>query len=151
MAPEIGHQWPSGHFPQEGDDVQKKTCVLAGLAVAATGGVLLSGSPAHAQSDLVQGHRHHHYRHYSSNRNTNWNRNHNRVVVRVNVHNSNHNVAVADREREDEDFGFFRHRGCGSRCGFERDGFRGRDDDDRDEGGDRIIVGNDIRSLGARD
>src|SRR5258708_1455644 len=109
MAPDIGHQWPSSHFLPEGDDVQKKTCALASLAVAATAGVLLSGSPASAQSTLVQGHRHH-----SVNRNSNWNRNrnHNRVVVRVNVHNSNRNVAVADRERGDEDFGLFRNRGC---------------------------------------
>ena len=83
---QIGHQWRSAHLAQEGDDVQKKTFALAGLAVAAAGGVLLSGSPAQAGA-LVQGHRHHH--HYSShrnyNRNANWNRNRHRVVVRVNV------------------------------------------------------------------
>jgi hypothetical protein len=137
-------------FPQEGDDVQKKTCTLTGLAVAMAGGVLLTGSPANAQSTLVQWRRHHHHsRHYSVNRNTNFNRNRNRVVVRVHVHNSNRNVAIADRERDD-DFGLFR-RHCRFDCfrRFDDDRF-GRDDDDRD-GGDRIIVGNDFRSLGSRD
>jgi hypothetical protein len=138
-------------FLQEGDDVQKKTCALTGLAVAMAGGVLLTGSPANAQSTLVQWRRHHHHRHYSANRNVNLNRNRNRVVVRVNVHNSNHNVAIADRER-DHDFGLFRHHRCRFDCfrGFDDDRF-GRDDDDRDDGGDRIIVGNDFRSLGSRD
>jgi hypothetical protein len=144
-------------FPQEGDDVQKKTYALAGLAVAAAGGVLLTGSPANAGA-LVQGHRHHHYSsHRSYNRNANWNRNHNRVVVRVNVRNHNVNTAFAGRERErDDDFGLFRHR-CGSRCGgfnrfdrFDDDGGWGRDRDD-DDRGDNIIVGNDIRTAGDRD
>jgi hypothetical protein len=154
---QIGHQWPSYQFPQEGDDVQKKTYALAGLAVAAAGGVLLTGSPANAGA-LVQGHRHHHYsshRHY--NRNANWNRNRNGVVVRVNVRNRNVNTAWAggggfhrgwDR---DDDFGLFRHRrcgfGCGNRFGFDGDFGRDRDDDDR---GDNIIVGNDFRSGGNR-
>lgn len=134
--------------------MQKKTCALAGLAVAVTGGVLLTGSPSYAQSTLVQGHRHHHYS--SRNFNVNRNRNHNRVVVRVNVHNSNRNFAVADRERDFDDSGFLFRRRCHFGCGFNRfdDGFRrGRDfdDGDRDEGGDRIIVGNDFRSLGAGD
>ncbi len=136
--------------------MQKKTCALAGLAVAVTGGVLLTGSPAYAQSSLVQGHRHHHY---SSNRNynVNRNRNHNRVVVRVNVHNSNRNFAVADRgrERDFDDSGFLFRRRCHFGCGFDngfRRGGRDFDDGDRDEGGgDRIVVGNDIRSLGAGD
>jgi hypothetical protein len=138
-------------FPQEGDDVQKKTFALAGLAVAAAGGVLLTGSPANA-GVLVQGHRHHHYSsHRNYNRNANWNRNHNRVVVRVNVRNHNVNTAFADHERDehDSDFGLFRHRRCGFRCNrFDDDdrGF-GRDDDDR---GDNIIVGNDIRTAGDR-
>jgi hypothetical protein len=156
---QIGHQWPSNHFPQEGDDVQKKTFALAGLAVAAAGGVLLTGSPANAA--LVQGHRHHHYSsHRNYNRNANWNRNRNGVVVRVNVRNRNNNVAFAGRERErDDDFGLFRNRGggCGFGCGgrrfgrfdrFDDDDFgRDRDDDDR---GDNIIVGNDIRTAGDR-
>src|SRR3954447_3692734 len=105
-------------FPQEGDDVQKKTFALAGLAIAAAGGVLLTGSPAQAGT-LVQGHRHHHYSSRNYNRNANWNRNHNRIVVRVN--NRNFNTAFAGggfgRERDrDDDFGLFRHRGCGFGC-----------------------------------
>ncbi len=135
--------------------MQKKTCALAGLAaVAAASGVLVSSSPASAQSTLVQHHRH--WRHHSVNHNVNWNRNrnHNRVVVRVNVHNSNRNVAFAGNERRrgfDDDFGFFRHRRCHLGCGggFDNDDFgRGRDDDD--DRGDNIIVGNDFRSLGDR-
>lgn len=135
--------------------MQKKTFALAGLAVAAAGGVLLTGSPAQAGT-LVQGHRHHHYSSFrSSNRNANWNRNQNRVVVRVNVRNRNINTAFAGRERDD-DFGLFRGRGCrffscGRRFGrfdrFDDDRF-GRDDDDR---GDNIIVGNDFRTAGIRD
>lgn len=129
--------------------MQKKTCALTGLAIAVTGGVLLTGSPANAQSTLVQWRRHHHHaRHIAVNRNTNLNRNHNRVVVRVHVRNSNRNFAFADRERDD-DFGLFRHRRCGFDCfrRFDHDRF---DDDDRNDGGDRIIVGNDFRSLGTR-
>jgi hypothetical protein len=140
--------------------VQKTTFALAGLAIAAAGGMLITSSPAHAGA-LVQGHRHHHYSsHRNYNRNANWNRNHNRVVVRVNVRNRNVNTAFAGREREDE-FGFFRHRRCGFGCNrfnrfdrfdrFDRDddGFgRDRDDDDR---GDNIIVGNDFRTAGHRD
>ena len=131
--------------------MQKKTFALAGLAVAAAGGVLLSGSPADA-GVLVQGHRHHHYSSRNYNRNANWNRNHNRVVVRVNVRNHNVNTAFADRDHDehDSDFGLFRHRRhCGFRCNrFDDDerGF-GRDDDER---GDNIIVGNDIRTAGDR-
>ncbi|WP_329244193.1 hypothetical protein OG417_47360 [Actinoallomurus sp. NBC_01490] len=151
---QIGHHWPSRHFSQEGDDVQKRTYALAGLAVAAAGGVLITGSPAYAGA-LVQGHRHHH--HYSShrnhNRNLNFNRNHNRVLVRVNVRNRNVNTAWAgggfnrgfrDFDR-DSDFGLFRHRcrfGCG-RFGFDDDFGRDRDRDD-DDRGDNIIVGNDF-------
>jgi hypothetical protein len=131
--------------------VQNKTYALAGLAVAAAGGVLLTSSPAYAGA-LVQGHRHHHSSsHRNFNRNANWNRNHNRVVVRVNVRNHNVNTAFAGRERErDDDFGLFRHRHCGFRCNrFDNDDRDfGRDDDDR---GDNIIVGNDIRTAGARD
>jgi hypothetical protein len=137
-------------FPQEGDDVQKKTFALAGLAVAAAGGVLLSGSPADA-GVLVQGHRHHHYSSRNYNRNANWNRNHNRVVVRVNVRNHNVNTAFAGREHDenDSDFGLFRHRGCGFRCNRFEDEDRGfgREDEER---GDNIIVGNDIRTAGER-
>ena len=140
----------------------KKTCALAGLALATAGGVLLTGSPASAQGTLAQWHHHrHHYGHYSSHRNVNINRNrnHNRVVVRVNVRNRNNNIAFAGRERErfhENDFGLFRrcHFGCGNRFGrFGDDEFRGggfgrdRDDDDR---GDTIIVGNDFRALGDR-
>jgi hypothetical protein len=140
-------------FPQEGDDVQKKTFALAGLAVATVGGVLFTGSPANAGS-LVQGHRHHHYSSRNYNRNTNWNRNHNRVVVRVNVRNHNVNTAFAGRDRDDRDsdFGLFRHRGCGFRCNrFDDDeGDRGFGRDDDDDRGDRIIVGNDIRTAGDR-
>jgi hypothetical protein len=141
--------------------VQKRTYALAGLALAAAGGVLITSSPAQAGA-LVQGHRHHHYSsHRNYNRNANWNRNHNRVVVRVNVRNHNVNTAWAgggfrDHDRDDDDFGLFRHRGCRSSCNrFDRfdgdgDGFgrRDRDDDDR---GDNIIVGNDIRTAGDRD
>jgi hypothetical protein len=139
--------------------VQKKTYALAGLAVAAAGGVLLTSSPAQAGA-LVQGHRHHHYSsHRNYNRNANWNRNHHRVVVRVNVHNRNVNTAWAgggfrdgfrDHDRDD-DFGLFRrcHFGCNRFDRFDRDDFgRDRDDDDR---GDNIIVGNDIRTAGDRD
>jgi hypothetical protein len=143
--------------------VQKRTYTLAGLALAAAGGVLITSSPAHAGA-LVQGHRHHHYSsHRNYNRNANWNRNHNRVVVRV--VNRNVNTAWAgggfrgggfrDHDRDDDDFGLFRHRRCGFGCNrFDRfdgdgDGFgRDRDDDDR---GDNIIVGNDIRTAGDRD
>lgn len=136
--------------------MQKRTYALAGLAVAAAGGVLITGSPAYAGA-LVQGHRHHHYSsHRNYNRNTNLNRNHNRVVVRVNVRNHNVNTAFAGHEGRDreDDFGLFRHRRCGFGCGnrFDRfdgdgDGF-GRDrDDDR---GDNIVVGNDIRTAGDR-
>ena len=131
--------------------MQKRTFALAGLAVAAAGGVLIAGSPAYAGA-LVQGHRHHHYSSHNYNRNTNLNRNHNRVVVRVNVRNRNINTAFAGRERDD-DFGLFRHR-CGFGCNrfdrfdrFDRDRSFGRDDDDR---GDNIIVGNDIRTAGDR-
>jgi hypothetical protein len=140
-------------FPQEGDDVQKKTYALAGLAIAAAGGVLLSGSPAQAGA-LVQGHRHHHYssHHRNYNRNANWNRNRNGVVVRVNVRNHNVNTAWAGRDHDREsDFGLFRHhRGCGFSCnrGFDEGFGRDRDDDDR---GDNIIVGNDFRTAGDRD
>jgi hypothetical protein len=117
--------------------VQKKTCTLAGLAVAAAAGVLITGSPAYAGA-LVQGHRHHH----SWNRNANFNRNHNRVVVRVINHNVN--TAFADHERDDGDFGFFRrcHFGCNRFNRFDR-----FDDDrefDRDDRGDNIVVGNDF-------
>ena len=133
--------------------MQKKTFALAGLAVAAAGGVLFTGSPADA-GVLVQGHRHHHYSsHRNFNRNANWNRNHNRVVVRVNVRNDNVNTAFAgrDRDRDDDDFGLFRNRGrfrCNRFDRFDDDdrGF-GRDDEDR---GDNIIVGNDIRTAGDR-
>jgi hypothetical protein len=130
--------------------VQKRTYALAGLAVAAASGVLITGSPAYAGA-LVQGHRHHH--HYSShrnhNRNLNLNRNHNRVVVRVVNHNVNTAFAGGGFHRgfrdfdRDSDFGLFRHRcrfGCG-RFGFDDDFGRDRDDDDR---GDNIIVGNDF-------
>lgn len=133
--------------------MQKKTYALTGLAIAAAGGVLLTGSPAQAGA-LVQGHRHHHYSsHRNYNRNANWNRNRNGVVVRVNVHNDNVNTAWAGRDHDrDSDFGLFRHhRGCGFSCnrGFEHDGWgRDRDDDDR---GDNIIVGNDFRTAGNRD
>jgi hypothetical protein len=130
--------------------VQKKTYALAGLAVAAAGGVLLTSSPAYAGA-LVQGHRHHHSSsHRNYNRNANWNRNHNRVVVRVNVRNHNVNTAFAERERErDDDFGLFRNH-CGVRCvRFDDDRDRGRDRDD-DDRGDRIVVGNDIRTAGDR-
>lgn len=142
--------------------MHKRTYALAGLALAAAGGVLITSSPAQAGA-LVQGHRHHHYSsHRNYNRNANWNRNHNRVVVRV----VNHNVNTAwsggggfhrgfrDHDRDD-DFGLFRHRRCHFGCNnrFDRfddgDGFgRDRDDDDR---GDNIIVGNDIRTAGDRD
>lgn len=134
--------------------MQKKTFALAGLAVAAAGGVLLTGSPANA-GVLVQGHRHHHYSsHRNYNRNANWNRNHHRVVVRVNVRNHNVNTAFAGRERErDSDYGLFRHhRHCGFRCDrFDDDGDRGWGRDDDDDRGDNIIVGNDIRTAGSRD
>ncbi|MDN3359214.1 hypothetical protein [Actinomadura sp. DC4] len=148
-------------FPQEGDDVHKKSYALAVLAVAAAGGVLLTGSPANAGT-LVQGYRHHHYSsHRNYNRNANWNRNHNRVVVRVNVRNHNVNTAWAGRDRDrDDDFGLFRHR-CGFGCGNRFNRFDDFDDDDDrgfrrgggddDDGGDRIIVGNDIRTAGDRD
>ena len=141
-------------IPVEGDDVQKKTCALAGLAVAAAGGVLISGSPAYAGA-LVQGHRHHHYRHSSYSRNTNLNRNHNRVVVRVNVRNRNVNTSFVDRDRDrdfDEGAGFFRrcHFGCNRFNRF--DDFEGdRFDRDNEDRGDKIIVGNDIRTAGDRD
>ena len=139
--------------------MQKRTYALAGLAVAAAGGVLITSAPAQAGA-LVQGHRHHHYSsHRNYNRNANWNRNRHRVVVRVNVHNRNVNTAWAgggfrDHDRDD-DFGLFRHRRCHFGCNrfnrfddFDGDGF-GRDrDDDR---GDNIIVGNDIRTAGDRD
>lgn len=134
--------------------MQKRTYALAGLAVAAASGVLITGSPAYAGA-LVQGHRHHHYSsHRNYNRNLNLNRNNNRVVVRVNVRNRNINTAFAGGDRErDDDFGLFRRR-CHFGCNrfdrfdrFDRDGF-GRDDDDR---GDNIIVGNDIRTAGDRD
>ena len=137
--------------------MQKKTCALASLAVAVSGGVLLTGSPAHAQSTLVQGHRdHRHYSsHRSSNRNVNVNRNVNRNVVRVNIHNVNRNVSSfhevdhADRDRDNAGFLFNRcHFGCNR--GFERDRFD-RDDRGDEDRGDRIIVGNDIRSVGDRD
>jgi hypothetical protein len=138
-------------FPREGDDVQKKTCALAGLAVAAAGAVLVTGSPANAGA-LVQGHRHHHG---SYHRNANYNRNHNRVVVRVVNHNVN-TAFAGGRERDgDEDFGFFRRRchfGCGGFNRFDRfddDGDFGRED--RDDRGDNIIVGNDIRTARDRD
>lgn len=136
--------------------MQKTTFALAGLAIAAAGGVLISGSPAYAGA-LVQGHRHHHYSsHRSHNRNANWNRNRNRVVVRVNVRNHNFNTAFAGRDHERDDFSLFRHRRCRFGCNrfdrfdrFDDDGFgRDRDDDDR---GDNIIVGNDIRTAGNRD
>jgi hypothetical protein len=130
--------------------VQKRTFALAGLAVAAAGGVLITSAPAYAGA-LVQGHRHHHYSsHRNFNRNTNLNRNHNRVVVRVNVRNRNVNTAFADHERDD-DFGLFRNRchfGCNRFDRFDRDRSFGRDDDDR---GDNIIVGNDIRTVRDRD
>jgi hypothetical protein len=135
-------------FPREGDDVHKKTCALAGLAAAAAGAVLVTGSPAYAGA-LVQGHRHHHS---SYNRNANYNRNHNRVVVRVINHNVN-SAFAAGRERDDDDgdFGLF-HRRCHFGCHrfdrfdrFDDDRGFGRDDDR----GDNIIVGNDIRT--ARD
>jgi hypothetical protein len=119
---------------------------LAGLAAAAAGAVLVTGSPAYAGA-LVQGHRHHHS---SYNRNANYNRNHNRVVVRVINHNVN-SAFAAGRERDDDDgdFGLF-HRRCHFGCHrfdrFDDDRGFGRDDDDR---GDNIIVGNDIRT--ARD
>ena len=82
-----------------------------------------------------------------------------RVVVHVNVRNRNINTAFAggrDRDRfVNDDFGLFRHRGCGFGLGlgcgnrfgrFDDDGF---DRGDRDDRGDNIIVGNDIRT--ARD
>lgn len=126
--------------------MQKMTCALAGLAVAA-GGVVLAGSPANAQATLAQGHRHRHHSVSSWSRSTNVNRNVNRNVVRVNVRNVNHNSTVIrdfDRERDNEfeGAGFFRRR-CRFDCGFDRERIRdGRDDDE--ERGDRIVVGNDF-------
>ncbi|HZE33331.1 MAG TPA: hypothetical protein VE198_18060 [Actinoallomurus sp.] len=137
--------------------MQKRTYALAGLALAAAGGVLITSSPAQAGA-LVQGHRHHHYSsHRNYNRNANWNRNHHRVVVRVNVHNRNVNTAWAgggfrDNDRDD-DFGLFRNRRCHFGCNrFDRfDDDFGRDRDRDDDRGDNIIVGNDIRTAGDRD
>jgi hypothetical protein len=138
-------------FPQEGDDVQKKTYALTGLAIAAAGGVLLTGSPANAGA-LVQGHRHHHYSsHRNHNRNANWNRNGNRVVVRVVNHNVNTAWAGRDHDRE-SDFGLFRHKRCGFGFGCHRGFGFDRDDFDRDDDrGDNIVVGNDFRVAGDRD
>jgi hypothetical protein len=138
--------------------VLKKTSAAGSVAIAATAGILFTGSPASAQG-LVQGHhRGHHIHVASSNHNRNLNRNRNRVVVRVRIHNRNNNVAVANN-RNRSDGGFFR------RDGFRRDGFfrnssccnRDRfDDDDFDgrrfgRGVDRIRDGGDSVRVGPRD
>lgn len=137
----------------------KKTCAAGGVAIAATAGILLTGSPASAQGPaLVQGHhRGHHIRVVSANRNhnRNLNLNRNRVVVRVRVHNRNNNVAVANNRnfgRRDGFFRgggffgrdgigdgfFFRNRGCCRRFRDDGDGLGGLGGFDR---GDRVRAG----------
>lgn len=104
----------------------KKTCAAGGVAIAATAGILLTGSPASAQGPtLVQGHhRGHHVRIVSTNRNhnRNVNLNRNKVIVRVRVHNRNNNMAVSGNRGGCCSDGFFRRDGF-RRDGLGRDGF----------------------------
>jgi hypothetical protein len=111
--------------------VLKKTSAAGSVAIAATAGILFTGSPASAQGPaLVQGHHRHHFHVVSSNRNRNLNLNKNRVVVRVRVHNRNNNVAVANnRGFRDVGFrrdGFFRGSGCCGNRSFDDDFGGGR-------------------------